>query len=200
MNAIVTIRNSVKQHTVNTLLQSRLSQLYMQKVGEVNAALAPPGQPYRRLAAEQISATESVAVVDGVRYFLNYFEFVAVGVRHGDLDEDLMKGSLRGIVSRLSDAGHELIRVESGETSGKPNKTYEHLKWLNRRWADGARHASMEFWFVLLAYGLVASAATYYAGPILDALTATPAKSATAAAAARQPSATASSSPVKPAK
>jgi hypothetical protein len=30
-NALVTVRNSVKQHTINTLLQSRLSTAYMTK-------------------------------------------------------------------------------------------------------------------------------------------------------------------------
>jgi hypothetical protein len=76
--------------------------------------------------------------VAGLRYLLNYYEFMAKGVRIGDLDEEILVGTVRAIVVGLYDDTKDYRGwVKDGHTKqGKiPFKTaqpkaYEHLKWL----------------------------------------------------------------------
>jgi hypothetical protein len=165
-NAIVTVRNSVKQHTVSTLLQSRLSQPYMDRAKNVNAALSAGGGSTNSLTTEHIARKDPV--VDDVLFFLNYFEFIAVGVRHGDLDEDLMRGSIRGFVQRLHDCGAELIKVHA---PAKNSRTFEHLRWLRARWDDKSWARQTEFMLVLATYVLAFLACAYFTPKALNGLT-----------------------------
>lgn len=167
-SAIVTIRNSVKQHTINTLLQSRLSAVYMDKAGKVNAALALPNGGVKKLTADQVRAADPI--VGEVTFFLNYFEFIAVGVRHGDLDEDLMRGSIRGFVRRLYSVAEEYITANRVDAAGNKTRTLEHLSWLHGRWDEDCRRADWEFRGTLTFYALALAIAAYLTPPALSAL------------------------------
>lgn len=134
-NAIVTVRNSVKQHTINILLQSRLSQAYMERVQKVNAAFFTAKGKVTKLRPDQMEENGPEAPLPELRYLLNYFEFVAVGIRHGDLDEALMKSSLRGILCGMVDVAEELIKARGFDKDGTPTRTFEHLRWLHSRWS-----------------------------------------------------------------
>lgn len=170
-NAIVTIRNSVKQHTINTLLQSRLSAAYMEKAAKVNASLAkPPGNTFAQISFEQVKNGDPI--VSEVSYFLNYFEFIAVGIRHGDLDEDLMKGSIRGFVRKLCDVADEYIKASRTDAAGNPTRTLEHLGWLYARWGDGSTQARTEFGLTLAAYAGALVMIALLTAPAMEFLTA----------------------------
>lgn len=133
--SIVTIRNSVKQHTINTLLQSRLSATYMEHVKEVNRSLAAPGGKIYQLTAEEVINPPELVNMQSIGYILNYLEFVSVGVRHFDLDERVMKSSLRHILCSNYLAASVLIDVRRKEQKNTKKPTlYENLVWLNKRW------------------------------------------------------------------
>ncbi len=79
-----------------------------------------------------------MSALEGLKYVLNYFEFVAIGIRQGDLDEKTLKMSLRGIVATTTNVADIYIKYARGElteTDGQGSAhAYEHLLWLRKRW------------------------------------------------------------------
>jgi hypothetical protein len=137
-SALVTVRNSVKQHTINTLLQTRLSATYMDRAKLITDTFGKPGAEIKQLPADYEKSLP-VEVMNAVRYHLNYFEFIAVGIRHGDLDEQLMRSTLRGILVAQCALTKPLIDNYRKDAGGKPTRTFEHLLWLLERWKDPYR-------------------------------------------------------------
>jgi hypothetical protein len=77
------------------------------------------------------------AQLAALRYLLNYFEFIAVGIRYGDLDEKLLKNTLRGILCGVYEAAGPLVtqrRQAPAGSKAEKSKTFEHLEWLYTRW------------------------------------------------------------------
>ena len=106
--ARITINNARKQHTITVLLQMRLSELYMEAARKVRVRYFPvDGIQYIR--REQLENRTNGDAIDDLLYVLNYLKFVASAIRYGDLDESLMKESLRGIVCNNYDLSSELI-------------------------------------------------------------------------------------------
>lgn len=139
--AYITLRNSIKQHTINTLLQSRLSATYMQYASIINSEYFARGA-----SPDPVSLDEIWAVVDkdgqhkvyeAVNYVLNYFEFLAAGIRHGDLDRSMLAHTLRGNVIRLYEKLTPYIESTRGERVGdvveRPSQ-FEHVTWLYSEW------------------------------------------------------------------
>ncbi|MGI4777492.1 MAG: DUF4760 domain-containing protein [Janthinobacterium lividum] len=137
ISAIVTMRNSIRQHTVTTLLSSRLSETYMSQTRLVNARYFSPSGGLYRLTPAEVAVPSAEAQIAALRYLLNYFEFIAVGIRYGDLDEKLLKNTLRGILCGVYEAAGPLVsqrrQAPDGSTAAK-SKTFEHLEWLYGRW------------------------------------------------------------------
>lgn len=132
--------NSVKSHSMQVLMNSRTSTIYNDKVdiatkikkklkmslvkkGESTENLFLSPEKYSKLTDEEKSA---------VHYMLNYLEFVAIGIRHYNLDEDLLKGSLRTIVNSNYILFHKVI--EHLRLVDNPN-IYTQLELLHKRWA-----------------------------------------------------------------
>jgi hypothetical protein len=73
----------------------------------------------------------------GLRYLLNFYEFMAKGIRAGDLDEDLIRGTLRGtVVACYNDGKHLRALARNGVQTQGPDfappqpAAFEHLDWL----------------------------------------------------------------------
>ena len=100
ITAIVNVRNSIKQHTINTLLQSRLSATYMAHADVVNKNYIAQDGTLKPLQQSELELQSDATQVklNSLRYVLNYIEFISIGIRYGDLHESLLKSSLRGIV------------------------------------------------------------------------------------------------------
>lgn len=131
ISSMVTIRNSIKQHTINTLLQTRLSVEYMKHASLINEKYLKGPQLARTMTMFEWNKAEHKEGLASLRYVLNYLEFIAVGIRHGDLDESLMKNTIRGIVVSFADLANGYI-VHSREGNAL---CYEHLTALCRRWS-----------------------------------------------------------------
>ncbi len=129
INAIVTMRNSVKQHTINTLLQTRLSATYMERATAVRTILMGYS-PERRAPPGLINF--DVATSQTIDYILNYIEFMAVGIRHGDLHEQVLRDSMRGIVIRFVGTTQDYI----DDLRRDAPRTFQNLLWLYERWSD----------------------------------------------------------------
>lgn len=77
--------------------------------------------------------------LEKMTYVLNYLEFLASAVRQRDLDEELLKESLRGMLCNTFEIAKIFIAYKrlNGDFFGlgKMNpKLYEHLEWLYDRW------------------------------------------------------------------
>lgn len=136
----VTMRNLVKQHTINTLLQSRLSATYMENARALNKGFFGKHGELIPLTQEEVIKPPEEVNLQALGYMLNYFEFIAVGIRHGDLDESVMKNSLRGIVCSVFCVAESFIHTRRSDVQD-PSKarTYEHLCWLHNRWRDDSQ-------------------------------------------------------------
>jgi len=132
VSAFVTVRNSVKQHTINTLLQSRLSATYMERAETLSKFFTKPDGSLILVNEDDIVNPESQKKMEALRYVLNYFEFISVGVRHGDLDEDLLKSSLRGMLCKVFWMAQVHVQFQRKEAP----LVYEHLEWLYSRWRN----------------------------------------------------------------
>lgn len=132
--ARITLKNAIKQHTMTTLLQMRMSETYMVRARNVGATYFPPDGIYLVRDAAGPSPSASDQIPD-LTYVLNYLEFIASAIRYGDLDELLMKESLRGLICNLFECARPLIHYwrSSGHTSPNP-LLFEHLEWLYIRW------------------------------------------------------------------
>jgi Domain of unknown function (DUF4760) len=83
----LSVRNSRKQHTMNVLLQTRLNPLFSEHAKAIEAAF--PSTTPITFTALTLPANSSVR--SSVQWVLNYYEFIAAGIAHGDLDEALMQ-------------------------------------------------------------------------------------------------------------
>lgn len=128
---IINLRNSVRQHTISTLLQSRLSATYMKYADDLSKHYEAYEKRRKENPALRESATDGVDVL-ALRYILNYFEFIAIGVKRGDLDEDMLRDSLRSILRKNVAMSRPWIMLCR---SGNP-RLYQNLLWLHDRWGD----------------------------------------------------------------
>lgn len=135
-----------KQHTITILFETRLSEQFQnanklrQKVfpkytdisfDDWNTARLTPvpttGSP------EQIAAAQlKIDGAEALTMLLNYYEFLAVGVSVGDLDEELLRKTIRGIMCNLVDDARDLI----AEFRRKNPKTYANLIELYENWRE----------------------------------------------------------------
>lgn len=140
--AAITVRNSIKQHTVNTLLNSRLSAEYMKWACKLNRDfLVMPKNPVPFAAdlfyGDALKIEENYQNLEIATYILNYLEFLAVAIRHGDLDEAMVKHTMKSMVLRTYSVLSlyiKHVRKDDGRKAGNPT-TLEHLTWLYKRWS-----------------------------------------------------------------
>lgn len=129
--SLVTIKNSVKQHTINTLLQSRLSATYMVYADRLNLHFSEFSAAHGRDPSKWAGKDPITGVdIPSLRYVMNYFEFIAIGIRHGDLEEEMLRSSLGSILKNT------VIFADSYISSSKKGQplAFCNLMWLNDRW------------------------------------------------------------------
>lgn len=137
VTSYMTLRNSIKQHTINTLLQSRLSATYMQHAACINKTFFPPNElTYEPVPIELTRDNPDEEVIKSVAYILNYFEFLSAAVRYGDLDETLLRSALGGILGRFYERMIIFIKFQRGDDGSKIlyPRQLEHYTWLYKRW------------------------------------------------------------------
>lgn len=145
--SLVSIRNSIKQHTITTLLQMRLSATYMEHANKVASALgrcrALSSPSFKHPTPKEILncflADDGKVDPKGelsLRYVLNYFEFLAIGIARGDFDERMLYDSLSSILENNISMTRSWI-----ESKREPDPDiYCHVAWLHRRWCPDALH------------------------------------------------------------
>lgn len=137
ITSVLTLYNARRQHTITVLLQSRLSPAYQQRLRDVVKGY-PTMPAISKVAVGDWNDPAKLEALEGIKYLLNYFEFVAIGIRIGDLDEATMRRSLADIVMALTAVAEQYIKFSRGEldtNDGFPsNNAYSELLWLKARW------------------------------------------------------------------
>ena len=88
----------------------------------------------------------NAAQKNALRFILNYYEFIAAGVRNGDISERLLRDSERGTIVKLFEVSQ--IYIGSIKTKRDRQAIYEHIEWLYRRWHEakpGALQRTVEW-------------------------------------------------------
>lgn len=124
--------NSRRSHSIQTLMSSRLSEAYANHSNHATKVYTTlkekHGETYN-LSLEDYNLIDPLER-NAIIYQLNYFEFIAVGIRYGDLDENLIKNTLKSIINTNCVFFQNIIK----DKQSKSSSLYEHLIALNERW------------------------------------------------------------------
>ncbi|UOO92416.1 DUF4760 domain-containing protein [Vitreoscilla stercoraria] len=128
-NGITARRN----HSIQALISSRLSTEYIQnsnRVSHISNKYSTLNPSFKNKM--DISYFEALPTEDqkSIHYMLNFLEFIAVGIRFGDLDEALMKNTLSSILKNNFLLFEDIIK----KYQQKNTHTFEHLTHLYNRW------------------------------------------------------------------
>ncbi|WP_155500253.1 MULTISPECIES: DUF4760 domain-containing protein [Pseudomonas] len=133
-----------KAHTVNTIMNQRNSELFIQKNDFVmkmfprkktinpvfNEHMLDPHS--KKFQHAKFSEEYQQAARD-LSYVLNYYEFIAVGVLNGDFDEHLMKECFVGILVSLEKRAY--LVIQASQKIQNP-KIFESIVALVDRWGE----------------------------------------------------------------
>ncbi|MCI0431899.1 MAG: DUF4760 domain-containing protein [Rhodospirillales bacterium] len=114
-----------KQHTFNALLQTSFNEQYNDALKAVR-----PFTDHGKTVTKDADLSEQDKVQ--IRFLINHLEFIAAGIRNGDIDERLFRDTERGTVLRLYASFETYIYQVRSER--RRDAIYEHFEWLNDRW------------------------------------------------------------------
>ncbi len=123
---------ATRSHTMHTLMESRLSEIYNHKVTLCTEVYVTAKKQFGEsyiLKKEHFENLDQ-KYKDAIHYLLNYLEFVATGIRFGDLDETLMRNMMKTIINTNFTFFEEVIK----DKQVKAPTVYEHLTVLHKRW------------------------------------------------------------------
>lgn len=121
-----------RNHSMQLLIESRLSERYMCSVNSVSSVSTEFKRlnPAHNALAKEYFEYLSVQNKNDIYYMLNYCEFIAVGIRFGDLDEHLMLNTFGSMLKTNYEFFEEMIK-EKQKTKASH---FEHMTALYQRW------------------------------------------------------------------
>lgn len=146
--ARVQIINAIKNQSLQVLMNSRNSTIYIEKVEKVMSLRREIVDENKKsgksdlkpLVTEDKYHTLKDAEKSAIIYMLNYLEFISIGIRHYNLDEAFLKQSMRSIVNSNYDLFHKVIEIHRGYDN---KAVYTQFELLHARWGkDGAAKCS----------------------------------------------------------
>lgn len=126
-------RNARVQHTINFVSNRFTNETFSKNSAAFAERFTGKTITSELVAEMSISEDEKdVLAIQALRYFLNYFEFVSVGIICGDLDEEIMRRSLRGNLIFYVDRCMPYIR----ELQALNPRSLEHLTTIRDHFRD----------------------------------------------------------------
>lgn len=119
---------SRKQHTFNALLQASFNDRYHKELGVMRPHFRKGVLPDIKKRDEEDTLRDSLV------FILNHYEFLAAGIRNGDISEKLLRDSERGTVIKIFEVSHKYIATVREERNRATH--FEHLEWLFVRWKE----------------------------------------------------------------
>lgn len=126
-----------RNHSMQLLIESRLSERYMCSVNAVSSIsneFKKLNPKYDALAPEYFECL-NIEQKNAIYYMLNYCEFIAVGIRFGDLDEHLMLNTFGSMLKTNYEFFKEIIKEKQKFKSSH----FEHMTLLYNRWHKPAK-------------------------------------------------------------
>jgi hypothetical protein len=122
--AWITYRNARVQHTINFIANRFSNDIFSKNAALFNEHLAGKLINSELVATlSQSSEKGDIDTLQALRYLVNYFEFIAVGVLCGDLDIRIIRRALRGNIIFYTDRCMPWIL----ELQASSPRTLEHL-------------------------------------------------------------------------
>jgi hypothetical protein len=117
-----------KQHTIDIMLKANFDR----DMRVAHKMIAPYIQRKNPDPFPEDGNTDYEKLIPFLRMILNHYEFLAAGIRRGDLDEILVIDAQRGaILNAFERSEAHIFAVRDRRRS---QAIYEHLEWLHRRW------------------------------------------------------------------
>ena len=115
-----------KQHTINILLNSSMSAMKISAQDTLRKYLDETHD------FPQKDSDDYNSIIPDLRFLLNHYEFIAAGIRRGDIDEFLVLDTeRRSILTAYEKTKHYIFALRNDRRS---QSIYEHLEWLHARW------------------------------------------------------------------
>lgn len=123
-------------HTLNLLLQTRISEVFQTHLTNVNkvypkrAGSVIPMKDVEAWHTNSEISEDKNSAISSQCYLLNYYEFLAVGIKSGLLDEELLYETHGGIImGQLDRAVHVINKAQQ-----RSRKSYVEFVSLMERW------------------------------------------------------------------
>lgn len=116
---------NMKSHSIQTIMNARLSDCYNQKFDHIYVIL----KDYETLSLQHYE-TLSVEEKSIVHYILNYYEFIAISLRFNETDEEIIKTMTRSQVIRTYKTFEEVII----DLHSQSRTHFENFIALHNRW------------------------------------------------------------------
>ncbi|WP_165494276.1 DUF4760 domain-containing protein [Acinetobacter sp. ANC 4779] len=100
MQAVTNMRN----HSIHTIANARLSDQYNQKFDYVYELL----KGHKLLSYEKYTGFNNYDK-SVIHYILNYYEFIAIGLRYNELDEEIVKRMMKSQVLKTYSTFEDVI-------------------------------------------------------------------------------------------
>lgn len=121
IQSILSKKASRRQHTLNTILNTRISDIYQNHLKAYSSKISTDQHIHPTVARwfhykssdefEGVCVSDDVRnAVNGIVYVINYFEFISLGIKQGDIDEDLFRECFRGMLPGIEKRAFHLIR------------------------------------------------------------------------------------------
>jgi len=146
VQSILSAKASQRQHTLNTILNTRSSDIYQRHLANYARLIKDHQHIHPKMATwfhksyddefKNVSIPESLRdAMNGIVYVMNYFEFLALAIRQGDLDESLLKECFCGMLPKIERRAFYLIR----EAQQKDERFFEAFVNLVRDWSKDSK-------------------------------------------------------------
>lgn len=134
----VQIQNATKAHAMQALMNSRTATIYNERVDQAGKILKKIRNNRNLALNDFVSVSKDDYLLlkqkekAAIHYMLNFLEFIAIGVRHNNMDEELIRGSLKSIL-RNNYLSFQLVIEHVRE---KAPSNYTELEKLYKRWLE----------------------------------------------------------------
>lgn len=143
VQSVITARTARRQHTLNTILNTRSSEIYQRHLGNYSKLIKDDRYLHPKIAEwfhkmnsaefENLKMPDELRdAVNGLSYVINYFEFLGLAIEQGDLDETLLRECFCGMLPKIESRGFHLIRI----AQTKNEKFFCAFVNMVKRWSD----------------------------------------------------------------
>lgn len=142
LTAVATTQNRIKQHTFDSIIQTRYvsdqfskqRRIFIEHFEGNDAAIAVGSQVHRAVFEDYLHSNDpkKFEAVEAMRFILNYYEYLAYAMKAGEMDEDTIYMLQRGNISYMYKKCRAYIDLERDQNP----KVFVHLTDYMHHWDE----------------------------------------------------------------